>query len=40
MTDPVGLLKNPQKGVVLDEIQNVPELFSYIQAFSDENKIT
>lgn len=39
MTDPVGLLKNPQKGVVLDEIQNVPELFSYIQAFSDENKI-
>ena len=35
-TDPVGFLKKHQQGLILDEIQNVPILFSFIQTIVDE----
>jgi predicted AAA+ superfamily ATPase len=38
-TDPKGFLKQYPQGAVLDEIQRVPELLSYIQDIVDENKI-
>jgi len=38
MADPVGFLKGTDGGVIFDEAQNLPELFSYIQVFSDERK--
>lgn len=34
--DPIGFLKLAGPGVVFDEAQNLPELFSYIQVISDE----
>ncbi len=34
--DPRGFLKNYPKGAILDEIQRVPELVSYIQGIVDE----
>ncbi len=37
LTDPRGFLSNYPAGAVLDEIQNAPELFSYIQRIVDEN---
>ncbi|PIR62762.1 MAG: AAA family ATPase [Candidatus Pacebacteria bacterium CG10_big_fil_rev_8_21_14_0_10_42_12] len=37
--DPRGFLKQHNKHVIFDEIQRVPELFSYIQAKVDEDKI-
>lgn len=36
--DPRGFLNNYQKGVILDEIQKVPTLFSYIQSIVDGKK--
>jgi hypothetical protein len=36
--DPRGFLKNYNSGMIIDEIQNVPELFSYIQEIVDTNK--
>lgn len=37
--DPVGFLRQYRKtGVILDEIQNVPELLSYIQGIVDEDE--
>ena len=40
MSDPKRFLKDfPSKsGIILDEIQNVPDLFSYIQVISDVEK--
>lgn len=38
LTDPRGFLSNFPTGAVLDEIQNTPELFSYIQRIVDENR--
>ena len=35
-SDPLAFLKSYQNGVILDEIQWVPELFSYLQVLSDE----
>jgi uncharacterized protein len=37
LTDPRGFLFNYPNGAILDEIQNTPELFSYIQRLVDEN---
>jgi hypothetical protein len=37
--DPSGFLKNAGSQVIFDEVQNLPELFSYIQAVSDERGI-
>jgi predicted AAA+ superfamily ATPase len=38
LADPRGFLSNYPKGAILDEIQNAPELFSYIQRIVDENR--
>jgi len=37
-SDPLGFLRNAGPGVIFDEAQNLPELFSYIQVISDEQK--
>lgn len=36
--DPVGFLDTYQNGVIIDEIQYVPELFSYLQVRTDERR--
>ncbi|MBA3051644.1 ATP-binding protein [bacterium] len=36
LRDPRGFLGNYPKGVILDEVQRAPELFSYIQTIVDE----
>lgn len=36
ISDPMGFLKSTGTGVIFDEAQNFPELFSYIQVISDE----
>jgi len=38
LTDPRGFLSNYTAGAILDEIQNTPELFSYIQTIVDDNR--
>ena len=38
LTDPRGFLANYPSGAILDEVQNTPELFSYIQRMVDENR--
>ena len=38
LTDPRGFLANYPAGAILDEIQNAPELFSYIQGLVDANR--
>ena len=38
LNDPVGFLQSHETGIILDEVQNAPELFSYIQGLVDENK--
>jgi predicted AAA+ superfamily ATPase len=37
--DPLGFLRNNGKKIIFDEAQNLPELFSYIQADSDESNL-
>lgn len=36
--DPKGFLSQAGKGLLIDEIQNCPDLFSYIQGIVDKNK--
>lgn len=36
LSDPIGFLNRYSNGVILDEAQRVPELFSYIQGIVDE----
>lgn len=38
LTDPRGFLSNYPSGAILDEIQNTPDLFSYLQGLVDENQ--
>jgi predicted AAA+ superfamily ATPase len=38
LTDPRGFLSNYPAGAILDEIQNVPDLFSYIQGLVDGDR--
>jgi uncharacterized protein len=38
LTDPRGFLSNYPAGAILDEVQNTPDLFSYIQIIVDENR--
>ncbi len=38
LTDPRGFLSNYPSGAILDEIQNTPELFSYVQGIVDDNR--
>lgn len=37
-TDPRAFLKNTPDGAILDEVQHIPELLSYLQQIVDENK--
>jgi uncharacterized protein len=37
MEDPLGFLKGNGPGIIFDEAQNLPDLFSYIQVVSDES---
>ena len=37
--DPQGFLRNYDKYVIFDEAQRVPELFSYLQVKTDNDKI-
>lgn len=37
VSDPVGFLNSSSKGMILDEAQNAPLLFSYIQGMVDDN---
>lgn len=37
MNDPVAFLNQNEEGMVIDEVQNVPELLSYIQGIVDES---
>ena len=37
--DPIGLLNQYSEGAILDEIQRVPDLLSYIQVIVDEKQI-
>lgn len=37
VSDPVGFLSSSPKGMILDEAQNAPLLFSYIQGMVDDN---
>ena len=39
MEDPRGFLSNYPHGAILDEIQRVPELFSYLQQILDEQQV-
>jgi predicted AAA+ superfamily ATPase len=36
MEDPHGFLKQHKNGIILDEVQNFPDIFSYIQLYVDE----
>ena len=38
--DPNGFLKQFRNGAILDEVQKLPHLFSYIQQIVDENNKT
>jgi predicted AAA+ superfamily ATPase len=38
LTDPRGFLSNYPAGAILDEIQNTPDLFSYIQRLVDDSR--
>jgi uncharacterized protein len=39
LTDPKGFLQSQKGKIILDEVQYVPHLFSYIQVISDRDKI-
>jgi uncharacterized protein len=39
MTDPRGFLSKYSGGVIIDEVQRVPDLLSYIQGISDDHQI-
>ena len=38
VSDPHGFLQTYQKGVILDEVQTVPELFPYLKHYTDQRK--
>ena len=38
LEDPLGFLNSNGRKIILDEVQRVPELFSYIQTIVDENQ--
>lgn len=38
-TDPLGFLKNAGEKIMLDEIQNIPELLSYLQIIVDQENL-
>ncbi len=38
VSDPQGFLETYKGSIILDEVQNVPDLFSYLQMYTDERK--
>ncbi len=38
LADPVGFIRSVKRGVILDEIQQAPELFSYVKSSIDEDR--
>lgn len=40
LQDPRGFLSNYRNGAIIDEVQRVPDLFSYIQTFVDQQNTT
>ena len=38
LNDPLGFLQSHESGIILDEVQNTPLLFSYIQTLVDNNR--
>jgi uncharacterized protein len=38
-SDPKGFLETYKQGVIIDEIQYVPDLFSYLQVYTDQRQI-
>lgn len=38
LNDPIGFLTQHQEGMILDEVQNAPDLLPYIQGLVDENR--
>jgi predicted AAA+ superfamily ATPase len=38
-SDPKGFLETYNQGVIIDEIQYVPDLFSYLQVYTDQHQI-
>ncbi len=38
-TDPHGFLKQYNEGLIIDEAQNMPEIFSYIQIYADQREV-
>lgn len=38
-SDPKGFLETYKNGVIIDEIQYVPDLFSYLQVYTDQSQI-
>lgn len=38
LTDPIGFLNTVPNGAILDEVQNVPQLLSYLQVLVDEKR--
>lgn len=40
LSDPVGFLKDKGSKIIFDEVQNAPDLFSYIQVFCDDKDET
>ncbi|GHU10907.1 ATPase [Alphaproteobacteria bacterium] len=40
MEDPHGFLKQHKNGIIIDEAQNFPDIFSYIQIYADERNKT
>lgn len=39
VSDPKGFLETHKNGVIIDEIQYVPDLFSYLQVYTDKRKM-
>lgn len=40
MADPKAFLEQHNEGVIIDEVQNTPEIFSYLQVAVDEDRFT
>lgn len=40
LSDPVGFLKDKGSKIIFDEVQNAPDIFSYIQVFCDDKDET
>ena len=39
LNDPIGFLNRHPEGMIIDEVQNTPDLLSYIQGLVDQNPV-